>query len=261
MFEPLFSHSLTLPVTKLHNFTTVQCKLHNLSFITAISHLQLHKYGITTRSIKPADAVRDLGVLLVSSFSMEHHIISSITKFWFFHLRCIRQARICLNEEMSPHPNSGPGYLQTWLLQLSPLWPSCIHPPTTNHCFPLCYKAHQKFVSTWSENVTHTLRELHWLHIQTRINFKICLLKYWVHTNSSPSYVSSLVTPCSSLQSRRSLRSSSQADFVVTRSLRKFGNRGCALAGPANWNKLPNFIRKSASLSPSKINLKIIHFV
>jgi len=51
---------------------------------------------------------------------------------------------------MSPHPNTGLGYLQTWLLELSPLWPPCIHPPTTNDCSPLCCKAHQKFVSTWS---------------------------------------------------------------------------------------------------------------
>src|SRR5688572_27417203 len=36
---------------------------------------------------------------------------------------------------------------------------------------------------------------------------------------------------------------SSKADFVVTRSLRKLGNCTFALAGPAEWNKLPDFIR------------------
>src|SRR6218665_292030 len=73
-------------------------------------------------------------------------------------------------------------------------------------------------------------------------------------------YVSSLVTPCSSLQSRRALRSSSQADFVVTRSIRKFGNHAFALAGPAEWNKLPVFIRKSSSLPLFKTNLKTCIF-
>src|SRR6218665_1104201 len=48
------------------------------------------------------------------------------------------------------------------------------------------------------DHVTPTLRELHWLSIPARINFKICLLMYRVYTNLSPSYVSSLVTPCSS---------------------------------------------------------------
>jgi len=42
-----------------------------------------------------------------------------------------------------------------------------------------------------------------------------------IQINSSPSYVSSLATPCSAIQSRPALWSSSQADFIVTWSLRK----------------------------------------
>src|SRR6218665_2992193 len=60
---------------------------------------------------------------------------------------------------------------------------------------------------------------------------------YRVHANSTPSHVSSLVTPCTSLQSRRALRSSSQAEFFVTRSLRKAGNRAFALAVAAEWHR------------------------
>src|SRR6218665_1962526 len=88
------------------------------------------------------------------------------------------------------------------------------------------------------DHVTPTLRELHWLPIPARINFKICLLMYRVYTNSSPSYVSSL----------------------VTRSIRKFGNRAFALAGPAEWNKLAVFINKSSSLPLFKTNLKTYLF-
>src|SRR6218665_3232398 len=59
--------------------------------------------------------------------------------------------------------------------------------------------------------------------MQARVNVKMCLsMMVRVHTNSPPSYVSSLVTPCSSLQPRRALRSSSQADLFVTRSLKNF---------------------------------------
>src|SRR6218665_1428602 len=58
--------------------------------------------------------------------------------------------------------------------------------------------------------------------MQARVNVKMCLsMMVRVHTNSPPSYVSSLVTPCSSLQPRRALQSSSQADFFVSRSLNK----------------------------------------
>jgi len=86
------------------------------------------------------------------------------------------------------------------------------------------------------------LRELDWFPIPVRINFKICLLMYRVCTNSFPSYGSSFVTSCSSLQSRRYLGSSSQADFVVTQSIRKVGIRAFPLAGPAEWNKLSSFV-------------------
>ena len=131
-----------------------------------------------------------------------------------------------------------------------------MHRPTWGS--PLCCIVYQKFKSLWSRHPT--LRELHWLPIQARINFKICLLMYRIYTNCSPAYLSSLVTPCSSLQSRRGLRSSSQGDFVVTRSLKKLGNRAFALAGPAEWNKLPVFIRKSSTLSIFKTNLKTYLF-
>src|SRR6218665_4210963 len=58
--------------------------------------------------------------------------------------------------------------------------------------------------------------------MQTHVNVKMCLsMMVRVHTNSPPSCVSSRVTPCSSLQPRRALRSSPQADFFVTRSLNK----------------------------------------
>ena len=50
----------------------------------------------------------------------------------------------------------------------------------------------------------------------------------------------------------------SQAHFVVTRSLRKFRNR--ALSDPAEWNKLPDFIRKSSSLTLFKTNCKTYFF-
>ena len=101
--------------------------------------------------------------------------------------------------------------------------------------------------------MSHIFGELHWLPIQAHINFKTCLLMYRVHTNSSPSYVFSLITPCSSLQFRRTLRSLSQADFIITWLLRKFENRAFALA---EWNKLPDFICKSGLLSLFKTNLK-----
>jgi len=204
-------------------------------------------------SIKPADVVRDLGVLLDNSLSMKTHI-SNITKSCFFHLRRIRQVKKSLNEKcvrtlVQALVISRIDYCNSVLCGLPA---STLQPLTA----VLHYAAKLIKNQNPRDHVTPTLRELHWLPIQARINFKICLLMYRIYTNCSPAYLSSLVTPCSSLQSRRGLRSSSQGDFVVTRSLKKLGNRAFALAGPAEWNKLPVFIRKSSTLSIFKTNLK-----
>src|SRR5688572_28139379 len=204
-------------------------------------------------SIKPVDVVRDLGVLLDNTLSMKNQI-SSITKSCFFHLRRLRQVKKSLNEKclrtlVQALVISRIDYCNSVLYGLPA---STLQPLTT----VLHYAAKLIKNLTPRDHVSPTLRELHWLPIQARITFKICLLMYRVYTSCSPAYLSSLVTPCSSLQSRRGLRSSSQGDFVVTRSLKKLGNRAFALAGPAEWNKLPVFIRKSSTLSIFKTNLK-----
>src|SRR6218665_2536433 len=206
-------------------------------------------------SINPSDVVCDLGVLLDNTLSLKSQI-ASITKSCFFHLRRIRQVKKslienCLRTLVQALVISRLDYCNSVLYGL----PASILQPLTTvlHCAA-------KLIKNLSprDHVTPTIRELHWLPIPARINFKICLLMYRVYTNSSPSYFSSLVAPCSSLQSRRALRSSFQADFVVARSIKKFGNRAFALAGPAEWNKLPIFFRKSSSLPLFKTILLVI---
>ena len=57
------------------------------------------------------------------------------------------------------------------------------------------------------DHVTPALQQLHWLPIQYRIIYKLCVRMYFVHTGRSPAYLSSLVTATSDLASRQALRS------------------------------------------------------
>jgi len=50
-----------------------------------------------------------------------------------------------------------------------------------------------------------SLRQLHWLLIQVRISFKICLLLFKVKSGSALTYMRSLVIPCAVLESRQGL--------------------------------------------------------
>src|ERR1700733_6052840 len=51
-----------------------------------------------------------------------------------------------------------------------------------------------------------SLRQLHWLPIQARISFKICLFMFKIKSGTAPPYLSSLVTPCAAVESRHGLR-------------------------------------------------------
>ena len=79
-------------------------------------------------------------------------------------------------------------------------------------------------------------------------------------SGSAPPYLRSLVTPCAALESRRGLRSASKRDFVIKRSNLEFGNRMFEVAGPAEWNSLPEPIRRSSSINTVKSKLKTYLF-
>jgi len=75
-------------------------------------------------------------------------------------------------------------------------------------------------------------------------------------SGAAPPYISSLVIPCAALESRQGLRSASKGDFVVKRSQLQFGNSMFEVAGPAEWNSLPEPIRRSSSINTFKNKLK-----
>jgi len=55
--------------------------------------------------------------------------------------------------------------------------------------------------------ITPALCALHWLPIRERIRCKLALVTYKACTSNLPSYLSSMVTPSSSVKDRFSLRS------------------------------------------------------
>ena len=108
-----------------------------------------------------------------------------------------------------------------------------------------------------TEHVTGHLKNLHWLPIRYRIEFKIAVLTYNCPTNSAPSYLTNLLTEhCP----RQALRSSSvrwlEAPFIKT----QFRARGFRAAAPKIWNDLPDNVCQSSSLVLFKQNLKTFLF-
>jgi hypothetical protein len=99
------------------------------------------------------------------------------------------------------------------------------------------------------------LRDLHWLPVQQRINFKILLHVYNCVNSLGPSYLSDVVSlyQCA----RAGLRSSKdKTRLAVHVNKRAIGSTAFSHMGPRLWNDLPIFIRTASSVQSFKKLLK-----
>ena len=82
--------------------------------------------------------------------------------------------------------------------------------------------------------------QLHWLPVEQRIIYKLCLFMHYIHIGLAPKYVSDFVSTVSAASSRYRLGSIGSAAYVLPRTRTKFGERGFFYSGPAAWNTLPS---------------------
>ena len=108
------------------------------------------------------------------------------------------------------------------------------------------------------DHVTPLLKELHWLPISRRCDFKVLVTAFRILNNSAPPNISNLVTEY--VQSRR-LRSANQRSLTrhgIPRN--NYGKRAFINNAVSLWNDLPPEIRKLNSLSEFKATLKTHYF-
>ena len=103
------------------------------------------------------------------------------------------------------------------------------------------------------EHITPSLMALHWLPVDYQIIYKILLLVYTAINGFSPSYISDLLSFCSSSYS---LYSCLNKLLQVPRSnLKSYVDRDFPIAGPKLWNSLPASLRNAESLNSFKKHL------
>ena len=108
------------------------------------------------------------------------------------------------------------------------------------------------------DHVTPLLRELHWLPVRARCIYKIAVLVFRYFEGTLPTYLSNSLSP---YQTSRFLRSTSHKLLnVPTYKMKNQGSRSFSIAGPKIWNDLPMNLRKSATFSIFKKNLKTYLF-
>ena len=108
-------------------------------------------------------------------------------------------------------------------------------------------------------HITPILKELHWLPIPQRIEYKVLLLTFKALHGLAPLYLTNLLTPYRTVE--RKTRSS-EANFLQIPDTRTktFGDRAFSWAAPTLWNRLPVKLRKMDNLEGFKSAIKTVLF-
>ena len=198
----------------------------------------------------------NLGVLLDESLSFKQHItdISKCSLYKLRNLRLIRNHFNRKNFEILIHAfvTSKVDYCNSLFsgISKSDLRPLEI---VQNYAARLVLKR-GRFASS-----KPLLKELHWLPIISRVDYKVLLITYKARENLAPEYITSLLSPANSLNCLRSADDESLLHIDFTYS-RRMGDRAFSVYAPKMWNALPKDIRESTSLNTFKSKLKTYLF-
>ena len=217
--------------------------------------VHVHSVKVADADINLSSVVKNLGVHLDSSFSFEAHV-NQVSKTCFLHLRAISNIRQYLT------PAATQALVRALVTSKLDYCNSIFSGLSSNLIDKL-----QKIQNTSARIITKTprrahitpvLKELHWLPVKLRIDFKILCLTYKCLHGSSPSYLSDLLNPYVPV---RSLRSNTENLLVVPPyKLKSFGFCSFSYTAPVLWNALPSDIKDSDSLDSFKAKLKTYLF-
>ena len=111
------------------------------------------------------------------------------------------------------------------------------------------------------DHVSNVLRDLHWLPVQHRITYKLCLCIFTtIGRHPTWSTVSPPQPGTASLSYRGRLRSASSQRYEQPRTRLKFCKRCFEFAGPAAWNSLPSSVQELTDTTAFKHQHKSILF-
>ena len=205
-------------------------------------------------AVLPQSAVRDLGVYIDADVTMSAHVTATI-RACFAALRQIRSVRRSLTQDA----------LLTLIrsLVITKLDFCCSVLAGVSGTLMqrlqsvLNAAARLVFSVKRSEHTTPLLRELHWLKVPERIQYRLCVLAFRCLHGLAPSYLSETLQLSTEVDARRRLRSASTSTLVVPSTRRStLGDRAFPVAAARAWNSLPPSVRSTPSLASFRLHLK-----
>ena len=136
--------------------------------------------------------MRDLGVLLDSELTMKQHV-NQVARNCFYQLRRLRQIRRYAGQDVAMQLVlalilSRLDYCNSVLAGL-PKSNLAILQRVQNAAARLILELRPR------DHISDALRQLHWLPVDRRIKFKLCLLMHSAHTSWCPKYLTDVLKP------------------------------------------------------------------
>ena len=239
--------------TEKTQFTVLGTR-HQLAKMTTASVL------LKSDRIDISDSVTCLGVVIDQELSFAAHV-RRLSSRCFYQLRQLRTIRHSLNEEAAR--TLVHAFVVTRLDYCNSILSGVTKARLTRLQSVLNAAARLVVKLRKFDHITPTLRDhLHWLPIQSRIDFKVAVLARQCIRGTGPDYLSSMFTSVANDPGRQHLRSAARGDVVVPRTRTKtLGPRSFAVHGPSTWNSLPPSIRNAElSLDTFRCELKTFCF-
>ena len=203
-----------------------------------------------------SDSVRNLGVMLDSKLSMEHHI-SKVCQRAFCELRNIAAVRNMLSSQatqtlVTSLVLSHLDYCNS-LLSGIPQYLLDKLQRVQNSAARLIFRCSRR------TSASPLLAKLHWLPIYSRIEYKVATICYNIINGSAPAYFDDMLDIY--VPSRNNRSADDDKILRIPKMKKKTrGERAFCFYGPSVWNKLPTSVRHSPSLPQFKRNLKTYLF-
>ena len=207
-------------------------------------------------SIDLSHEIKSLGVTLDSKMKLAKHV-NLTCRSAFFHLRRISKVRKQLNKNITETLVNS--FITSRLDYCNSLL--CALPNKIIQKLQYVQNGAAKLIllKRKRDHVTPLLKELHWLPIKYRTQFKVLVLTWKIMNDSAPKNISGLITE---YKPSMNLRSCNER-FLLRSSIAKnsSGHRAFKNISPFLWNSIPSAVRKSKTVAEFKSKLKHHFFI
>lgn len=229
-------------------------------FVIFGSNIQLGKLRsssitIGDTQIQSSASARNIGAIFDETLSMKEQV-NATCRACYFHLRNLSKVRDSLTMDAATslvHAfiSSKLDYLNALLFGIPQYLLKKLQNIQNNSARIITRRKRR-------EHITPILKNLHWLTIEKRTEFKINLMTFKALTGLAPGYIHDMLQP---YQPPRALRSLNLALLRQPRSRTKsFGDRAYATVAPRLWNRLPRHLRMCVDLDAFKSSLKAHYY-